>query len=126
MNAQSLDIDRVLAVTPSGPARSDSSRISAFPSSSQSVVPAPQSPSTDTADITDAVKMKRVVEELNQLFSNLHTDLRFSIEKDLGVIVVAVVDSRDGKVLRQIPSEDALRIARNIEKNLSGLIAAVA
>lgn len=70
--------------------------------------------------------MKRVVEELNQLFSNLHTDLRFSIEKDLGVIVVAVVDSRDGKVLRQIPSEDALRIARNIEKNLSGLIAAVA
>lgn len=137
MSTQSLDITMVSAVTPGVSARGDSSRDFAFPISSQPVAASPPLKSSGTTEAaqpaqppstaaTNEARMKSVVEELNKLSSNMHTDLKFSVEEDLGVIVVAVIDARDGKVLRQMPSEEALRIARDIESYRSGLIEAVA
>ena len=40
----------------------------------------------------------------------------FRIDEDSGRVVVSVVDRRDGTVLRQMPSEEALRIARNLAR----------
>ena len=68
--------------------------------------PEPESPPPDAAELQQAA------DELNRHFSTLRTDLKFSIDKDLNRIVVVVVDAQDGTVLRQIPGEDALRIAR--------------
>jgi len=44
-----------------------------------------------------------------------NTNLRFSVDKDSGKTVVAWVDD-SGKVLRQMPSEEALAVAKAIDR----------
>lgn len=74
----------------------------------------------------DPAALQRAVTELNRHFSSVRTDLKFSIDKDLGRIVVAVIDTRDGSILRQIPGEEALRIARMLKSGRHSLIEAQA
>jgi flagellar protein FlaG len=38
--------------------------------------------------------------------------LDYHVDPDLGRVIVELVDRKDGTVLRQIPSEEALRLAR--------------
>ncbi len=42
-------------------------------------------------------------------------DLRFRVDPDLHEVVVTMVDPESGSVLRQIPSEDALKLAKALE-----------
>jgi flagellar protein FlaG len=62
------------------------------------------------ADITEAL------EELVARAAASGASLDFRIDEDSGRVVVSVVDRRDGTVLRQMPSEEALRIARNLAR----------
>lgn len=120
MNVSISDVSAVPAAAPIN-ARGDSPR--ALPLSTpvqQKEVAVPASPEAS------AQQLERAVEQLNRHFAEARTDLKFSVEKDLGVVVVAVVDSRDGTVLRQIPSEEALHIARTLDRQTSGLIEATA
>lgn len=53
-------------------------------------------------------------------------ELSFRVDEELGRVVVTVLDRRDGTVLRQIPSEEALRIARRLAEQDSHLVDAMA
>lgn len=44
--------------------------------------------------------------------------LQFSVNKELGSIVVRVVDSNTNKVIKEIPSEDMQRIKINMRKTM--------
>lgn len=44
--------------------------------------------------------------------------LQFTVNKELDSVVVSVVDSNTNKVLKQIPSEDMLRIKINMRKTM--------
>jgi hypothetical protein len=52
------------------------------------------------------------IDDLNNLVA--HTGLRFRLDQDAGRVVVSIIDSESGSVLRQIPSEAALRVARSL------------
>ncbi len=55
-------------------------------------------------------------------------DLIFRVDRESDRIVVLVTDRRDGSILRQIPSEEALRIADHLKRSggtSGGLIAAI-
>ncbi len=41
------------------------------------------------------------------------TQLRFRVDTDVGRVVVQVLDAQSGDVLRQIPREEALQLARD-------------
>lgn len=41
------------------------------------------------------------------------TQLRFRVDTDVGRVVVQVLDSQSGEVVRQIPREEALQLARD-------------
>lgn len=41
------------------------------------------------------------------------TQLKFRVDSDAGRVVVQVLDLQSGEVLRQIPREEALQLARN-------------
>lgn len=41
------------------------------------------------------------------------TQLRFRVETDVGRVVVQVLDSQSGEVVRQIPREEAIQLARD-------------
>lgn len=79
-------------------------------------------PPVDEARRPASPELEKAVQALNDRYSKLRTDLRFTIDKDSGETVVAVVDSEDGTVLRQIPSEEVLRIASTLEQHRGALL----
>lgn len=61
------------------------------------------------------------VAQLNDFVQNLKRDLHFSVHKETGRTVVAVIDAETDEVIRKIPSDEILRIAESLD-NLSGLL----
>jgi flagellar protein FlaG len=58
--------------------------------------------------------LERAVNTLNSKVQAVQRDLNFSIDEDSGRTVVKVVDSTTDEVIRQIPSEEVLALARNL------------
>ena len=63
-----------------------------------------------------ATGLSQAVQELAQHARSSGAELDFRIDEDSGRVVVSVIDQADGTVLRQMPSEEALRISRNLAK----------
>ena len=59
-------------------------------------------------------ELKQAVSQLNDFVQTMQRDLQFSIDKDSGTMVVKVIDAKSEKVIRQIPSEETLRLARSL------------
>ncbi len=62
---------------------------------------------------------------LNERVQQIQRDLLFSVDEGSGRTIVRVVNTETEEVVRQIPSEEVLRISRNIQEQLddsSGLI----
>ncbi len=63
------------------------------------------------------------VNEINQALKTLATSLKFEVDDDSGRTLVKVIDQDSGEVLRQIPSEATIRIARSLDKMIGHLVA---
>lgn len=99
------------------------------PSGTSSVLIAPVERPSDTAVTERApepVQLAQAVDNLNQRFKESRTDLRFSIDEDSGRTVVSIVDAEDGRLLRQMPTEEALRVAKALDQAIGTLIERVA
>nr|WP_294864307.1 flagellar protein FlaG [uncultured Pseudogulbenkiania sp.] len=72
--------------------------------------------SSSEPDLQESLKK---LNEAVQLYRK--SNLQFTIDKDTSTTVVKVVDSETDQVIRQIPSEDALRIAKAID-DFKGLL----
>lgn len=57
-----------------------------------------------------------VVDRLRSQVQNLQRDLNFSVDDSTGDVIVQVVDGESGKVVRQIPSEEILRLAERLDE----------
>lgn len=57
-----------------------------------------------------------VVDRLREQVQNLQRDLSFSVDDSSGEVVVRVVDGESGRVVRQIPSEELLRLAERLDE----------
>ena len=62
------------------------------------------------------------LESLNQTAQTRSTALEFAFDASTHTQVVVVKDSDTGDVLIQFPSEDALRMARNLAAGIGGLV----
>jgi len=51
---------------------------------------------------------------LNGCVQKVQRDLEFSVDEQAGVYVVKVIDRHSRDVVRQIPSEEALEVARKL------------
>lgn len=65
--------------------------------------------------------LDQAVESLQKLADMSHRNLDFSIDEGSGQTVVKVVASDTGEVIRQIPSEVALKLAQSL-KDADGLL----
>ncbi|EPL63610.1 flagellin FlaG [Stutzerimonas stutzeri B1SMN1] len=61
-------------------------------------------------DVTEAVERIRTQVQV------LQRDLNFSVDDSTGQVVIRVLDGDSGKVVRQIPSEDILRLAERLDE----------
>ncbi len=66
-------------------------------------------------------RLKDSVRNLTELVKTVQRDLQFSIDNKSGETVITVLDSLTDEVIRQIPSEEVLALAKNIE-SLKGVL----
>jgi len=61
-------------------------------------------------------------EEINAAMQAWDTGMRFEIDEDTQQLVVSIIDTKSGDVLRQIPSEEVLHVAKMIAQFQGNLI----
>jgi flagellar protein FlaG len=59
-----------------------------------------------------SAELNAAVQQMNTYVQNIQRDLQFSIDEESGRNVVKVIDSKSKEVIRQIPSEEVLALAR--------------
>jgi len=57
-----------------------------------------------------------VVSDLNTLVRELHRELHFSVDQESGSTVIKVIDRETDEVVRQIPSEELVRLRQRLEE----------
>jgi len=60
-----------------------------------------------------------VIEELNKTLNSLNTGIYFSLDENTQSSVVKVIDKSTDEVIRQYPTEDSLRVLKNIQEYLT-------
>ncbi len=70
----------------------------------------------DAAAAKDRQQVEEAANKVNEYAKQQQREVRFSVDQDLGRPVVKVVDSSRDVVVRQIPSEVVIRLARNLEE----------
>ncbi len=68
----------------------------------------------------DGEELRRVVEEMNDHLQQSQRSLEFTVDDDSGKTVVKVIDSENQQVIRQIPSEEMVEIARKLKEMVEG------
>ena len=63
-------------------------------------------------------RTEAAVQQLNDYVQSFQRDLEFSLDETSGRSVVRVVDTSTQELIRQIPNDVALRLARNLKENL--------
>ncbi len=84
------------------------------------VQPKPVQPAERKAE-AKAEDIERTVSDAKGVAEAAGASLEFSIDQDSGKTIVKVVDLTTSEVIRQIPSEELLTLARNMTK-LEGLL----
>ncbi|OGB51599.1 MAG: hypothetical protein A2503_05935 [Burkholderiales bacterium RIFOXYD12_FULL_59_19] len=68
---------------------------------------------------------KKALQEVNKVMDALSISVRFQVDPEDQQMVIKVVDQESGKVIRQFPSEEVVRISKALD-NLKGLLFAQA
>lgn len=72
-------------------------------------LPAAASPPTDRTTLQDAVQ------KVQDFLSGMASELKFSIDDDTGIQVVKIIDNTTQEVIRQMPSEEMLAVAKALD-----------
>ena len=64
----------------------------------------------------DRAELETVVDEMNEFARSADRDIAFKLDDDSGRVVINVTERETGKVIRQIPSEEALALAEQLEQ----------
>ncbi|PRD68461.1 hypothetical protein C6P61_11275 [Malikia spinosa] len=77
--------------------------------------PAPDKPES-------AQEIREAVEKLNEQLKPVSAGVRFNVDDESGRLVIQLMDIANDTVIRQIPSEEALKLSREPELKRSGLL----
>jgi len=61
-------------------------------------------------------KLQEITEQLNKEMDTLNTTIRFGFDDKTDEMYVSVIDTKDNKVIRQIPSEEAMKLAAKMRE----------
>jgi flagellar protein FlaG len=97
------------------------------PKTEQRAVPAPDpaassAPAQRGADAPTREQVAAAVKHINQSMQASSQTLEFSIDDDSNQTIVKIVDQSTKEVVRQIPSAEALEIAKSLDKMMGLLI----
>lgn len=66
--------------------------------------------------------MEKIAADLQKFVQSMGRDLNFSVDETTGYHVVKVVNPTTGELVRQLPSEELLKIARDFERLRNALV----
>jgi len=92
----------------SGPAVVKTAGAPVFASTEQSTEVAEEAVSTEA--------LSSALEQVSSYVQNVQRNLNFSIDEASGRTVVKVIDSESDEVIRQIPAEEMLAVARRLQE----------
>jgi len=98
----------------------ESERPAVTPSTAKVAKTAEPANSNGAAEPSPAIVAK-AVDSINETMRTLSQGIEFSIDEDSKRLVVKVVDQHTGDVIRQMPSAEALEIAKALDR-LQGLL----
>ena len=75
---------------------------------------------------TEQDKLKMAVQESEKFVQSIKRNLEFSIDEPSGKVIVKVIASESGEVVRQIPNEEVLKLANSLNDASSLLFSAKA
>jgi flagellar protein FlaG len=67
-------------------------------------------------------KIESVTRQIDSFLRSINRSLQFRLDETTGRMVVSICDAETGEVIRQVPGEEALRIAQDLENHLSGML----
>ena len=73
------------------------------------------------SDVVDAQTLKAAVQQIDSYVRNLGRSLAISVDESSGSYVVQVQNMETKELIRQVPSEDVMRISQAIEDRNSAL-----
>ena len=68
-----------------------------------------------------AAQVQSAVDNINRAMRQSNANVEFSIDQDTNQMIIRVVESGTGQVIRQFPSEEILAIAKSLD-TLQGLL----
>lgn len=80
----------------------------------QVVQAAGESKASDRDKAPETEQVKTAVKDIEKFLASSRRNLEFSTDEESGRIVVKVIASETGELVRQIPSEEVLRIAHSL------------
>ena len=82
----------------------------------------------DGSQVSDAQRKEiaKAAKDVSGYIQNISRELNFSVDEELDRTVITVIDEMTGDVVRQIPSEEILELAKNLahirDKSTKGLL----
>jgi flagellar protein FlaG len=67
-------------------------------------------------------KIESVTRQIDTFLRSINKSLQFRVDQATGQMIVTIRDDETGEVIRQVPGEDAVRIAQRIEDTLSAML----
>ncbi|HVQ16921.1 MAG TPA: flagellar protein FlaG [Vicinamibacterales bacterium] len=77
---------------------------------------------TRSAPPVEIPKIESVTRQIDSYLRSINRSLQFRLDQATGQMVVSICDAETGEVIRQVPGEEALRIAQRIEHQLSTML----
>ena len=66
-------------------------------------------------------QLKQSVDDINKVLTSFSISVQFQVDPDYKGLIVRIVDQDSGKLIRQMPTEDVVRISKAMD-NLKGLL----
>jgi flagellar protein FlaG len=67
-------------------------------------------------------KIESVTKQIDSFLRSIGRSVNFRVDPGSGQMIVSVIDANTGEVIRQVPGEEALRLAQRIEDSLSAMV----
>lgn len=116
-----MNIDQVDRAVPARTAPAAGlARVVIRPSAAADARAAREAAARAAADRAAGEQVRRAMAEANRQLAQKGRELTFEFDEDAGRVIVKLVDTRTREVLRQIPSEEALAIARALQDDTGG------
>ena len=91
----------------------------------QAVTPQTREAVQEPAQV-DRDQLQAAVSDIQDFVQSVRRDINFALDEDSGRMIINVTEASSGDVIRQIPSEEALRLAENLTEIRSVLFEAEA